>query len=247
MPVNSNTLIHFTGSMENLIEILKSDFHPRLCLEDFSFVLNEKESNKIALPMVCFCDIPLHLVKEHMAEYGNYGIGLKKSWGLRYGLCPVHYITNNSYVHGNMSAIYNKISTLDLDASTLLSPIWNHLAFTKPHHGISHKNQMPKVFYDEREWRFFPNIFSLAEMEDPALTEEDFNDLEKREKANQTLKSISLPYTPRDIKYIIVSEESEIPDLIFQIDRVKSLKYHPDEIALLKTKIICAEYMLEDF
>lgn len=247
MPVSSNTLIHFTRSIEILVEILKSDFHPRFCLEDYGFIFSDSRVSKIALPMVCFCDIPLHLVKDHMKEYGKYGIGLRKSWGLKNGLCPVHYITNGSHVLQNFTAIYNEISNAKSVDAKLLSPIWNHLAFMKPHEGVSHINKSSKTFYDEREWRYFPNTFSLSGLEDPALIEDDFNNISKRTAANELLKSISLPYLPEDIKYIIVDKESEIPELIAQIDKIKTPKFPPLELSTLKTKIICSEYMFEDF
>ncbi|MFA6201318.1 MAG: abortive infection system antitoxin AbiGi family protein [Bacteroidales bacterium] len=83
MPVNTNTLIHFTDSINTMRLILMNDFYPRMSLEDYGYILNENEIGKIALPMICFCDIPLHLISSHMEEYGHFGIGLKKKLGYR--------------------------------------------------------------------------------------------------------------------------------------------------------------------
>jgi hypothetical protein len=44
-----------------------------------------------AIPMVCFCDLPLSLIKKHVEEYGGYGIGLNKTWGVKNGVAPVIY------------------------------------------------------------------------------------------------------------------------------------------------------------
>jgi hypothetical protein len=45
-----------------------------------------------AIPMVCFCDLPIGLIRRHMLTYGGgYGIGLDKSWGLKHGVEPVFY------------------------------------------------------------------------------------------------------------------------------------------------------------
>lgn len=74
--LSANTLFHFTKEKNTLINILKTKFYPRLCLED-NFIFS-KESTKMAYPMVCFCDIPLSQINNHAATYGKYAIGLKK-------------------------------------------------------------------------------------------------------------------------------------------------------------------------
>ena len=76
--LSSETLFHFTG-FESLRSILENEFIPHWCIEDFYFKTNDVYA-KIAIPMVCFCDIPLGNIKEHMDDYGNCGIGMKKSW-----------------------------------------------------------------------------------------------------------------------------------------------------------------------
>jgi hypothetical protein len=82
--ISSNTLFHFTDKRENLINILENEFRPHFCLENFNFFahdMNYREGFEIAIPMVCFCDIPLSQARIHMKHYGEYGIGLSKEWG----------------------------------------------------------------------------------------------------------------------------------------------------------------------
>lgn len=76
MVISANTLFHFTKDFSTLLSILKTKFYPRLCKER---CLWEKSEDFIfAIPMVCFCDIPLSCISEHAAKYGGYAIGLKK-------------------------------------------------------------------------------------------------------------------------------------------------------------------------
>ena len=85
--ISSNSLFHFTNSAERLVGILKHTFRPRYCLEDlrmFTTSLDEDEEGswlELAIPMVCFCDIPLSKIKHHLTFYGNYGIGFDKRMG----------------------------------------------------------------------------------------------------------------------------------------------------------------------
>ena len=93
MNISSSTLFHFMSKPEYLINILLNDFCPRFYPEDFSYLFPSMISGfcKIAIPMICFCDIPLSLIHEHMEEYGNYGIGMKKEWAIRNRINPVIY------------------------------------------------------------------------------------------------------------------------------------------------------------
>jgi Putative abortive phage resistance protein AbiGi, antitoxin len=46
--------------------------------------------------IVCFCDLPLSNLSEHLNFYGNYGIGLTKEWGIGKGINPVIYLSQAS-------------------------------------------------------------------------------------------------------------------------------------------------------
>ena len=98
MAISANTLFHFTSKYDTLISILKSKFFPRLCLERG---LWHPGNRKWAVPIVCFCDIPLSNMAEHTQKYGNYAIGIKKTWAIKQGITPVLYVHDNSSFIGH--------------------------------------------------------------------------------------------------------------------------------------------------
>ena len=89
MPViHPNTLFHFTKKLTNLQSILQNGLRFSYCFEEFG------DGNGIALPMVCFCDIPLLRTPQHRKRYGNYMIGLTKDFfrqDTTFKLNPVMY------------------------------------------------------------------------------------------------------------------------------------------------------------
>jgi len=86
------SLFHFTKSMDVLQTILKEGFWPRYCLEDVQWQGHDTYEF-VAYPMVCFCDIPISRISEHVGFYGSYGIGLTKQWGIKNNLNPVFYFS----------------------------------------------------------------------------------------------------------------------------------------------------------
>src|ERR1044072_4036723 len=98
--LSSNTLFHFTNNAENLMSILSSGFKPRFCLEQFGTmdlfltesekeIVTNKELNEEAIPISCFCDLPMSHISSHLEFYGAYGIGLTKDWAIKNGLTPI--------------------------------------------------------------------------------------------------------------------------------------------------------------
>lgn len=71
--LSSKSLFHFTGSADNLINILKNGLAPRYCLENFGMfdfgLPKTSEDLEIAVPMVSFCDISLSKVQYHLSFY----------------------------------------------------------------------------------------------------------------------------------------------------------------------------------
>ena len=86
--IHPNTLFHFTDKVESLKSILRKGLRFSYCFEEFI------DNMGIAIPMICFCDIPLLRTVEHRHKYGNYMNGLDKNFlrrRLNYVLNPVAY------------------------------------------------------------------------------------------------------------------------------------------------------------
>ncbi len=205
MTVSSNALFHFTDSFDNLINILKKEFRPHFCLEYFSdSIFRHKPTKDVvahAIPMNCFCDLPLSNIKVHLVFFGEYGLGLTKTWGMKKGISPVMYIYPKShlakYIENIIGYIFNnEMRTLNKNDAQALSNLYEFIGFIKPYKGlIDHKGKrhLNKRFYDEREWRYVPN-----QLKDPVgkkpyrLSKNDFLDNEKRDNANEYVEDFGV-------------------------------------------------------
>ena len=109
MKPRSHTLFHFTKSLDTLQGILKNGFWPRYSLEDFNWY--SQAIDFISYPMVCFCDIPLTRIGDHVGFYGEYGLGLTKKWAITNGLNPLFYLSQPTSTKKNRDrSIFHTIS-----------------------------------------------------------------------------------------------------------------------------------------
>ncbi|TSA21539.1 hypothetical protein D4R75_06055 [bacterium] len=250
--VSANTLFHFTDKRENLVSILTHEFRPHYCLEDLRVMANSRDDNlELAMPMVCFCDLPLMQIKRHLTFYGNYGIGLIKKWGMNNRICPVLYTYPKSPVGEAITALIDSLDTMSSDpnvrttASDRLSRV---SCYIKPYQGNLWKNgqYIPDVkFYNEREWRFIPE--SSTETMWPILEKQEFLDEVKRATYNATVfQQFRLSFDPRDIRYIVVKTDNEILSMVRSIRDIKG-RFDADTVDLLITRIISAEQIRDDF
>ena len=89
--VNSSSLFHFTREFEVFKQILSEGLRFSYCYEPFGdivakhgwdIVLTVRDKiincKGIAIPMICFCDIPLLRTQKHREKYGNYMIGFNR-------------------------------------------------------------------------------------------------------------------------------------------------------------------------
>jgi hypothetical protein len=258
-PLSANSLFHFTDSLENLVNILTNEFRPKFCLEDFSVLRGSTmaasapdEEFKWAVPMVCFCDLPLSQTSYHLSIYGNYGIGLTKEWGRRKGISPLMYVYSDSLLTVKLIAMIDRVmknKRAKRLGRELIRDFNDIFSFVKPYEGDFWRRgvTIPNVrFYNEREWRFVPSLIH----DDPnpwGLTYDVFLDDEKRKAANDQLaQTYRISFEPNDIKYLVVGSESEIVPLISQIETIKG-RYSYDDVRLLFSRVISAEQIRHDF
>jgi hypothetical protein len=257
--ISSNTLFHFTDKIENVINILENEFMPHFCLEDLSFMLidiSPLEKLEIAIPMVCFCDIPLSQSRAHMENYGKYGIGLSKKWGIKNKICPILYAHDNSAITFSINEMQDKILSFGVNTifnkqtdsdfiGKFLGDLYWISSFVKPYDGILSKNGKEVRFYDEREWRYVPKL--PDEFSPLRLTKAQYSDPNMKSSAIEKLRENSiLKFEPSDIKYIIVQKEDEIIEIIKEIERIK-IRYDDNQKKLLCSRVISSDQILEDF
>lgn len=245
MGLSSNSLIHLTNKKSALKGILTDNFRVKYCAEEIE--IRGAKTIRGAFPMVCFCDIPLSEIKNHIEKYGHYGIGLKKSWSEKKSLNPVLYIERNSTlgerVHHVISTLLKgkKISDTD-ETVTALADLARYM---KNYEGdLTRKGKIIKNyrFSDEREWRYV-----LPPSEGRIMyTMSDYNKPGKKAIINDNIKDKRLTFELNDINYIIVKKEDEISEIIALLKKVKG-KYSLDEVDRLMTRIITTEQIIHDF
>lgn len=265
MNISSNTLFHFTDKIKNVIGILKEGFKPHFCLEDLNFILPDEPTEDLewAIPMVCFCDVPLSQSTNHRKTYGNYGIGMSKKWGMQEEnkISPVLYAYHKSAITHSLLWMWiegRELLNQEQDDADHTSTFHDHLhgvyCFTKLYKGKRWINMDKRYsnedvrFYDEREWRFVPMHENRFEY---VLPKNEFLDMLKQNDVNHELdretgKLPFLNFEPSDIEYILVTEEREINHIVKEIEQ-NTNKYSNDDIKLLSSKVISAKQIDEDF
>jgi hypothetical protein len=250
MPISSQSLFHFTNSLDAVEGILREGFKVGYCREEHEI---DGVRTLCHVPMVSFCEIPLSQVKDHIFKYGRYGIGLSRAWAKSKGLNPVIYLQQDSYLSGYLREAAHffliqsrenagQITEQHLSALKALGQI---LAYTKNYEGSLHrKNETRKNyrFSDEREWRFVPTSERILTM----MSEETFNsDIGQRLKHTIT-EGFRMPVQPSDISYILVSQEADLDRIIAAI-RSNNSKIEESQIDRLLTRILTVEQIESDF
>jgi len=242
----SQTLFHFTSKLEYLKGILQHGFHPRYCLEDLNWLVDAA----VAYPMVCFCDIPLGRVDQHVGGYGNYGIGMSRAWAVRKKLNPVIYVSKDSTLANSLNELFKCLTSASGDTKTTGTNTFLELMqYTKPLTGkMKVKGVMTDSvdFYQESEWRYVPKHEKI----EVGILEDDWVKAGATEAANEkTRMHCLLDFKADDVRYIFVEKDSDIPDLVDFISSSASglgKRFTGDEMKILQTRIVSQESLVQD-
>ena len=244
---SANQLFHFTKKYENIVSIMNSGkFLPFFCIEDISFMYEERRNMVFAFPMVCFCDIPMERSSFHRVNYGNYGLGLTKEWGIKNNLNLVNYSFKESLKSASYRILVDYYTKKCINCEDDLNHNFKNafsilLMTSKPYEGRKFNKSKRSWtnenfrFYDEREWRYLPLVDKLSwsiSLEDydgdyDAL----FNAIEIKQPKIQ--EEYALEFTVDDILYIFLQDKNETNTFLTDI----SVKYNDVEIRKI-TKII---------
>lgn len=234
MAISSNTLFHFFHEFKYLKQSINEGLWPRFCIE------KKWNGQDLAIPMLCFCDIPLSQIKDHIDDYGNYGIGVTKDFARDNKITPVTYLSRNSILMDKLSYFI----------STYNTPLFNHknmnieellLYYVKRVSGYNKVDELKRKFYNEREWRYIPTLSETIHLE---LLSGDYKEKDIINKYSERTKNSKLMLKPNNISYLIVNNEPEIKQMI----KVLQKKYENDsQLELLCSRILTIKQIKEDF
>lgn len=247
MSISTNSIIHYTNSLDNLIGILQEGFKIKYCSERLN--LGKSRYSSAAHPMISFCDIPLSASIQHFEAYGKYGIGLSKKWAFEIGINPVLYIDENSLFAENLYELIkerrNEKTNLTLKQK---KEILHIKSYAKNYSGsFTRKNKIYKnyKFYDEREWRIVPDNNNILGAALFSISSKAYKS--NKEKYNSRISSIRLEFDAKDISYIIVERTDEIPDIIKIVRDCFGKRCTSEQLDILFSKICSTEQIIADY
>ncbi|MDY0904071.1 abortive infection system antitoxin AbiGi family protein [Pedobacter sp. CFBP9032] len=244
MGLSSNSIMHFTNSADSLKGILKEGFRVKYCLEN---VETPNGALHYSIPMVSFCDIPLSEMKAHILKYGGYGIGLKREWAQLNGLNPVLYIDSKSTLGaGFHTSFYSMFKDKKISELTEIDDNFvDVIRYMKNYEGKLIRGSVENLAYrfaDEKEWRYVPG----RKLAPQILIRGTVLTPERKLKLNNNISGLRLPFEPKDIKYIIINDDSEIGEII---DCLRSAFSNSSlmDIERLFSRITTTEQIITDF
>ena len=231
--LSSDSLFHFIDKKDFLIDILTNGFQARYCLESFP-----KLNIPLAYPMKCFCDIPLGVIKRHMADYGRFGVGISKNFARRMGITPVIYVHDNSQT---LLHYLNDIATSKKGGAIGLIPY-----LKRYDEKISaRKSKIVRRYYDEREWRYVPrnSVYIDLRKLNSSLAAKAI------EKANESLTATQykLKFQADDLTYIFVEKNDDVLWIIKELKSTKRFQKPNNTVDLIISRIITGRQIERDF
>ena len=239
---SANTLFRFFKKPDYLFDsIEKQAMFPRYYGENIEYL--NIGFHQIAYPMICFCDITVHRLEEHMDLYGNYGIAFSKTWGIKKGIQPLQYVNKHSILCQDFSDAFNTSMEEEKEDSAT-DFLLTQMYYMKPIEGTMPRDgkSIKKNFTDECEWRYIPRV-SLIDLPQ-VVTESDIAAIDVLNRTICENDSAWLKFDFNDIKYIILQTDQDFEKLCEVLDRV----VEDDSIRRkLISKLIIWDEAKEDF
>ena len=190
--LSSYSLFHFTSSLDTLQSILKGGLR-------YSWVAEKLPIRGIGylLQSICFCNIPLSMIEEHVEWYGKYAIGFKRTALRAKGASPVFYL------HSDSALLYKGKNAFDSYRQERFLPYFKQFYGEQYHPKYS--TYKKKLFYDEKEWRLFTGVVELVRFKDQADLED-----KRVQKKNDTEDWKVLPIDSDMIEYIILEKPDDL-------------------------------------
>lgn len=245
MSLSSTTLFHFTRSYDVLVKILREGLQPRYCVE---YGWGNKD---LIIPMICTCDIPLSEIGIHRKKYGEYGIGLKKSFAKKKGFTPVFYLSDKSKLFMLLNKCAENLTnpsnrTWDkIEEETLLYYAKRYVGTVcdRKHLGLK---LIPK-FSNEKEWRYVPKISPSVHL---YVEQKGKGQDVDRDSLNKSTEHLKIALTPDSINFLIVNNEDERMKLFEELAKIAKQKGDSswkNKFQELQTRIISTKLINEDF
>ena len=201
--------------------------------------------------MVCFCDIPLARISEHISFYGEFGIGVTRTWAEKNNLNPVIYLSRDTPISSALARLLrdgavaaNRGSGFNGHYENSGLDVNSVISYVKPVSGSISIDGAPtdKDFYQENEWRYVP---SKSEINMWISKENHLN--EEVLKANNDNSKLhgSLKLEPCDIVYIFVKSDSDIPIVVDYI-QTELGDFSGNDLKILVSRVTSTESISVD-
>lgn len=239
---SANTLFRFFSKPKYLFSSLERQaLVPRYYGENVDYL--DIGHHQIAYPMICFCDITVHRLEDHLNLYGKYGIAFSKNWGIAQGIQPLQYINKHSNLCKDFSDAFLAAMRVEEECPAV-NFLLTQMLYMKPIEGTMPRNgeDIPKNFTDECEWRFIPDVASIELPQ--VITEGDMASVGVLNTTLAENECCWLKFDLSDVKYIILQTNEDFGDLCNVIDSVVD-----DEATrrMLISKVIIWSDAKEDF
>ena len=229
---HTSTLFHFTKKQDTLLSILRDGLKFSYCTEHINDVTT------MGIPMISFCDIPLMFCGEHRSKYGLYAIGFSKRI---FNELPIGCeIGSVGYFTTHQKALIDNLISLATNHDKVVG-------WSKQFQMM--RNGKVQINYDECEWRILVFSDKTGNPIKWFWNEKDFIKW-KESRDNKFLDGLNISFNASDIRYIIVNQEKNIPNVVKRILKLKSIAGKQATIVekeILCSRIISFEQLNSDF